>query len=318
MTRRSLLGATGALLACFAPGTGVAQQIVKPRPPLGGSGDPRIARWVGQVSAGFLQRTVETLSAVPTRWTESPNFPEVETMVLRLMRGHAAPGTEVARQAYRLPSGETRHNIVAGQPVTGREIIVVGAHFDSISEQPARLAPGANDNATGVAALVEAMRILTGEDLGRDLVFVAFSGEEQGLLGSTACRDVAVRDGWPIKLMINLDMLGWRPPDPARPFIVEYDRGNAVPDNDAASRSYGALAAQMAAAHTNLTVMHTDIWDSDYMPFEQAGFPCIGFYDGGAEGGIYHSSRDVADLVDFGRLEQATRMLVATIAAAAA
>jgi hypothetical protein len=41
--------------------------------------------------------------------------------------------------------------------------------------------------------------------------------------------------------------------------------------------------AQLAADYTSMTVEHTDIWSSDYMPFEAKGFPCIGLYDGGAD-----------------------------------
>ncbi len=117
--------------------------------------------------------------------------------------------------------------------------------------------------------------------------------------------------------MINLDMLAFHPASSQAPIIIEYDQGNAVAANDAAARRYAMMSAQMAAAHTSLSSTHTNIWDSDYMPFEADGFPCMGFYDGGADAPEYHTSADTVALMDFPRLEQVTRLLVATVATAA-
>ena len=74
---------------------------------------------------------------------------------------------------------------------------------------------------------------------------------------------------------------------------MEYDQGNRHPGNDAAARAYGLLMAQAAADYTTLEVEHTDIWNSDYMPFEAKGYACIGAYEGG-ENPYYHKSTDVA------------------------
>jgi hypothetical protein len=261
-----------------------------------------------QVDASALRDTVFTLSSFPTRWTDHPAFPVVEQWMADAFT------TAVTRQPFPMPSGKTRHNIIAGDPNSGREVVLIGAHFDSISESPSQLAPGANDNATGIAAMLEVHRIMAGVSTDREIVCVAFSGEEQGLLGSAACAEVAAQEGWPVAMMLNLDMLGWRPPRPDAPMVIEYDQGNASPTNDAAARAFGLRAAELAAAHTTLTTTHTDIWASDYMPFEARGVPAVGLYDGGAEGGHYHTIADTPDTVDFGRLEQATRLALAIVA----
>jgi len=270
---------------------------------------PRVAGLVGQVSAVRLRATVEGLTAFPTRWSPSPQFPAVEDWVARAM-GQA--GQPVARQGYTLQTGVTRHNIVAGNPLDPRGVVLVGAHFDSISERPGTDAPGANDNASGMAALIEAQRILAPLSFAHEIVFVGFSGEEQGLAGSTACANIAAREGWRVAMMLNLDMLARRRDTSDAPLFIEVDQGNATPANDRAAEAYGALAARLAAEHTSLATAHTDIWDSDYMPFEAQGFPCIGFYDGGAEAPEYHSSSDGTDRLDWHRLEQAARLVVAT------
>jgi len=269
LSRRSVL--LGAAAAGVTANLGFAQAVMADMSPL--------SALVDDVSAVRLRDTVLSLSSFPTRWTNGPGFAAIENWMVAAF-SEAAAGT-VTRQPYLMPSNKTRHNIVVGNPMDPRGVIVVGAHLDSISETPEVLAPGANDNATGIAALLEAHRILSPLTLGKELVFIAFSGEEQDLLGSAACAQIAARDGWPIELMINLDMLGYRPTNPAAPLIIEFDQGNALPGNDAAAATYGAMSARLAAEHTSLNTTHTDIWDSDYMPFEAMGFPCIGFYDGG-------------------------------------
>lgn len=296
LTRRAALIGAGAALAL-------------PRVARAQSGG--IAGLVDQVNAHALRDHVINLSAFPTRWTNHANFGAVEQWVVD------AFGPQATRQPYAMLSGKTRHNIIVGDATDPREMIVVGAHFDSTSEVPSADAPGANDNATGIAAVLEAHRILSPLTLDKQIVFMAFSGEEQGLMGSRAAAEVAARDGWPIRLMLNLDMLGFRPPQPGAPMIIEYDQGNAVPSNDVAARAFGQGAARLASAHTTLNTAHSDIWASDYMPFEARGFPCIGLYDGGAEDASYHSSLDTADRVSFNRLEQATRLTVAILAQAA-
>lgn len=299
LRRRAVLGGIGGGFAAgLWPHAALAQS--SPLPGL-----------LDQIRPNALRETVFAMSNFPTRWTDHPAFPAVEQWMVD------AFATTATRQPFQMPSGKTRHNIVAGDPNTGREVVLIGAHYDSISEDPSRSAPGANDNATGIAAMLEVHRILAGANTQREVVCVAFSGEEQGLYGSTACADIADQEGWPIALMLNLDMLGWRPPSPTAPLVVEYDQGNVTPENDASARTFGLRAAALAAEHTTLSTTHTDIWASDYMPFEARGFPAIGLFDGSTEGAQYHTSADTPDTVDYGRLTQATRLALAIVADAA-
>lgn len=307
--RDVLLGGLAAGLTF--PGRGWAEVPARP------VADPALAGIADQVLAQKLRDTVTGLASFPTRWTLSPNFDAVEDWVADAFSTGSATPWPVTRQAYQMPMGPGRHNILCGNPRTGREVILVGAHMDSISERPDLLAPGANDNATGIAALMECHRILSQYRFEREIVLIAFSGEEQGLRGASACSDIAVAEGWPIELMFNLDMLGFRPERADTPIIIEFDQGNRIRENDAPAARYAAMAAEVTAAHTTLSVAHTDIWNSDYMPFESAGFTCIGIYDDGAEGPFYHRSTDTPEQVDFDRLEQVVRLVVVTTAIAA-
>ena len=272
--------------------------------------DDPITGLVDQVSGAELTNHVLGLTSFPTRFTEHPDFPAVEAWVSGMMAAH---GT-VMRQPFVMPSGKERANLILGDVHDPRGVVLIGAHYDSASEDPMHNAPGANDNATGVAAMLEAYRVLSAAGLRKGVVAVAFAGEEQGFFGSAACAERAVAEDWPIEMMVNLDMLGWHPPDPNAPMIVEYDMGNAVADNDAAAAAFARMMAEVAARYTTLSTSHTDIWASDYMPFEAAGFPAMGLYDGGVESPRYGTSRDIPEVIDYDRLEQATRMVVAGVA----
>jgi Peptidase family M28 len=317
--RGAMLGGLAGLLlpAVARAGTAAAPGKI-PRPQVAFSvpdTDPRVGDLVEAVSQARIRSDIDALTGFSTRWSEAPDFAAVEDWVARALQ--AGGGQPATRQSYALPSGTLRNNILAGNPTGGRGVIFVGAHIDAMSERPGDLTPGANDNASGVAAMLEAQRVLSAHAFEREIVFVAFSGEEQGLAGSTAAARIAAREGWPIELMINLDMLGLRPATAAAPLYIEYDQGNATPANDPAARAYAAMAADMAAEHTGLTTTFTNIWDSDYMPFEAQGFACIGFYDGGAERPEFHTTRDLPALLDYPRLTEVTRALVATVATVA-
>lgn len=305
MDRRALLaGGVGALLA--APSLA--------RSP----GSPARGALAAQVSQARLRADVTALAELGTRWTPGAGFPAVEDWMTRAFAQAGALDKDIHRLPYDLRPDLRRHNILCGNPRAARGIVLVGAHVDSTSEDPDRLAPGANDNATGVAAMLEIRRILGPLDLPHALVCVAFTGEEQEQAGSSALARQATREGWRIRLMINLDMLGHRPDNPQTPMVIEYDQGNRRPDNDAGARRWGLRAVELAAEHTTGIAVETgDIWGSDYMAFEAEGHPCIGLYDNGVGAAQYHSTTDVPESVAFDRLEQATRLALVLTAEAA-
>lgn len=116
----------------------------------------------------------------------------------------------------------TSYNIVAGAPgknaALNEEYIVIGAHYDHLgyggpgsgSRMPDTLAVhyGADDNASGVAALIEMAHFAANNNNGRGLIFAAFGAEEMGLIGATAFTSDPPVELKNIKAMINLDMVG--------------------------------------------------------------------------------------------------------------
>ncbi len=141
--------------------------------------------------------------------------------------------------------------------------------------------------------------------------FIAFSGEEQGLLGSSAYADALQAAGVDVHRVINLDMVG-RPPEDGS-VVVESDMGNLVADNDAASQAFGEAMAQAAADYTDLPIKQGSIYASDYMPFEAKGHVVIGAYEG--EGNPhYHATSDTPDTLDYDNyLTGITRFTLATV-----
>ena len=138
----------------------------------------------------------------------------------------------------------------------------------------------------------------------------AASAARRGLFGSTACADAAAAEQWAIDVVINLDMVAFQTPH-GPTWCVEYDQGNHHPGNDPAAKAFGLLMAQAAADYTNLAIEHTDIWNSDYMPFEAKGYACIGVYEGG-ENPHYHKTTDTAATVNPSHLAEVSKMVLAT------
>ncbi|MGA0605674.1 M28 family metallopeptidase [Phenylobacterium sp. VNQ135] len=90
-------------------------------------------------------------------------------------------------------------------------VIVISGHLDSRVTDVMNAkddAPGANDDASGVAAVIEASRLLCKHDFPATLVFAALSGEEQGLLGGKVLADYAVSQGWRVEANLNNDIVG--------------------------------------------------------------------------------------------------------------
>ncbi|RKX31957.1 MAG: hypothetical protein DRP71_12690 [Verrucomicrobia bacterium] len=176
-------------------------------------------------------------------------------------------------------------NIVATKTGTRYpdEYVIVGGHYDSISGNPGILAPGAEDNGSGTAAVVEIARISAGRQFERTVQFVLFDSEEQGLYGSQHFVSEAVSAGREIIAAITMDMVAY------------YDTHYAV-------RIEGETPWEwlMSIMESN-TGLFTDIgnqkdynsWGSDHVPFQQAGIPAFLAidYDYGSYPG-YHQTND--------------------------
>ena len=108
-------------------------------------------------------------------------------------------------------SSSITNNVIAkktGSKYPNRQYIIC-AHYDNYSTSPNDTIPGADDNASGVAAVLEAARLLSGIITDYTVIFIAFDGEENGLNGSRLYADSAYIKGDTIKGVLNLDMIGY-------------------------------------------------------------------------------------------------------------
>jgi Peptidase family M28 len=281
--------------------------------------DSIIATAAALITAHDVERWITRLSEFPTRHTRSPHNAAAAQWLKA--ECEALGYADVTLHDFPI-DGVQRSNVVCTKP-GGSEpsrYVVVGAHYDSRAadlDDPSAAAPGADDNASGVAAMLGVARALASVDTHAAVRFIGFSGEEQGLVGSSAYAAFAADAGLDIPLMINLDMVG-HPVDLAqRTIIIEQDLGNAVLTNDAASQATAARMVQDAADHTSLSTMLGPIYSSDYMPFEAAGYVCVGAFDGADSEPFYHSSHDTLDKVDVGFCVQVARLVTATVLTAA-
>jgi Zn-dependent M28 family amino/carboxypeptidase len=195
-------------------------------------------------------------------------------------------------------------------------LILISAHYDNrmqnISQTNAR-APGADDNASGVAAILELARILSKVNLKNNIQFVLFSGEEQGQWGSTVYANHLQANDTRFNTVVNLDMIGY-PPHGLNKITVEYDQGNKITTNDIYSKNIAHFIENIASEYTNLeTSLHT-LGKTDLIPFEATGNIVIGLHDGGSElNPNYHNVSDTLSTLDIEYLASVTKLALATI-----
>ncbi|MFH1218929.1 MAG: M20/M25/M40 family metallo-hydrolase [Candidatus Eisenbacteria bacterium] len=121
-------------------------------------------------------------------------------------------GTTWENQRENLPAAniKTLKNIVATKPGTSStEQVIICGHADDISPDYNNLAPGADDNASGTAAAIEAARVMASSSFKRTIKFIGWSGEEEGLYGSGEYAAMAKARGDDIRGVLNFDMIGY-------------------------------------------------------------------------------------------------------------
>lgn len=210
------------------------------------------------------------------------------------------------------------NNVVAVKPGLSPSnfgCYVIGAHYDSVNSTSSSVTnrPGADDNASGVAGVLEIARVLSAYTFKATLVFIAFDNEEAGMNGSYhyVADSTSPTDGDPLKIwrtnvrgMISMDMIAYNPAgvnsnkaqiyggnsDPARP--VRTNLANALVQ-------FGGLAYDNSGANNS----------SDHGPFYYAGMDaCLLIEYNHGSNPYYHSSYDSVDSANYIDYEFATKM----------
>jgi hypothetical protein len=185
---------------------------------------------------------------------------------------------------------------------------ILGAHYDNVG---LAVAPGADDNASGSAAVMEAARVFSDYSFPFTIVFALWDEEEQGLIGSTAYAESAVFNNDSIMGYINMDMLGWD--------------GNNDSTADLHVRPVGSsllLADKAIDANTiyginlDLHIVNPGSSNTDHAPFWDNGFTAIGIdeeYDGDFNP-FWHSPADSLGQFNIPFYEKCAKLAFATLA----
>jgi len=273
-----------------------------------------------QISEERLRQDIRTLSTRwPTRHTFTKHHPDqvrwlserlTEVGWMSRSEQWTDPKRPDPREGFR-----PAFNVIGELRSAGaKSATVLCAHFDSRQQDinnPEAPAPGADDNASGVAVLLECARILARHtEPRRDHIrLVFFSGEEQGLLGSRWHADQpANRSG--VRFVLNLDQIGFPPPD--RALHVDRDTtGN--PTNNAESERLVNRVRKLAEEIGKIPTRVAPAEGSDYLSFERHGIPITGLYEAGKNYPHYHRHTDTWDKVDIPYVAAMAKVTLATV-----
>jgi len=266
---------------------------------------PRIEAILARIDSARIAGDVSALAALGTRMAILPGFSRATDLVRARME---QAGLQVELDPFPMGDDLQVSNVVALLPApgSGRPAILVTAHYDSIAFPDASVAPGAEDNGSGTAALLELGRVLAGEKLATELRLVAFAGEEEGLWGSrhlARTPDLAQQ----IQAVINMDMVGFHPVQ-ARPEVVL--------DGPRLARSLiGRLAwtsGIYGGPRTSGGIFSAA--RSDHRPFADLGIPALTIASLWVEAHPhYHTADDLPVHVDPQMVAAVTRLVAARV-----
>lgn len=261
--------------------------------------NPTTTRIVAKVDAARWFEDVSGLAAI-NRNSFSDELPHARDWLLQRF---ADAGLQTGTHSYTLNSSSCGTSLPDrtldnpwGFKRGGRradEWIVIGGHYDSRNavrcDGVSNVQPGANDNASGCAGALELARVFRNVPTERSLLFICFSGEEQGLVGSLRYVQDLIAEGRmaQIKHMVNLDMIG---------HAVSDNLDARVETNNAqqAMLAVYATAAATYAPELNLITSAATQAYSDHWYFLSQGVPAVFTWENGA--GIYPQYHQVGDV----------------------
>ena len=183
--------------------------------------------------------------------------------------------------------------IPGGDPAVAGEFVFVTAHYDHLGTSWGSMYPGADDNASGTAGLLELIRLLRHANPRRSIAFLAVSGEEEGLLGSEAYLANPPLPNETIKAEVNMDMIG-------RGRKGELHVMPARHDGYVTTLTQAAREVATAHGYTLAAGIEQHWHDSDHYSFARRGIPSICFNTG--LHADYHQPTDTPDKIDYRKL----------------
>lgn len=312
-------------------------------------GNHEIPKIVSEISAKNIEATIRKLVSFGTRNTLSEqNDPNRgigaarDWLYAEFQKAAAQSGGRmtVEKQAFeqakaaRVPQATMLTNIVATlrgtQPEATNRVYVVSGHYDSMCSSPTDAkcdAPGANDDASGTAAVLEMARVMARYKFDATIVFMTVPGEEQGLLGATYFAEQAKKNNMDIEAMFTNDIIGSslggngvRDPKTVRVFSEGVPSNETQPEamtrrsvggeNDSQSRQL----ARFIKETTERYVPSMKVWmiyrrdrygrGGDHQPFLERGFAAVRFTEPNENYQHQHQNVRIENGIQFGDLPQ--------------
>ncbi len=276
--------------------------------------DPLVEEMVTAVSEARVTGWVQALQDFDTRHTYTQGNTDAGDWLVDYFTDI---GVMVERHAFSF-SGHTEENIIARIPGTTYpdEIVIISGHFDSTSEQPTTLAPGADDDASAIAAVMEAAFISRDYPLQRTVEFICYNAEEQGRRGSIAVAQDYLAADKDIVAVLNADMIGYWPTGWGRDLDVAYEPvsewlADAV--ISACDRYVGIPISKKLSG----------VCRDDHVSFTALGIPAVTAMDcweahnggiGGESTPFYHRSTDTIETLNLPCMTQAIQVSIAALA----
>ena len=212
-----------------------------------------------------------------------------------------------------------QRNVIATLPGTGSHpgSIVLMAHYDSRGPDPNNgtgRAPGADDNGSGMALLLELARLFSSRTWNQTIIFAAFSAEEQGSYGSRHFVQDSMLDGQIFDVAINNDIVGGRPGIPQS--IRIFSAGPDTSDSRRLARYMDYIGGMYLPAFrvdVKDTLDREGRW-SDHREFVNAGVPSVRLTESEEDRDRQHSGADTSDQIDYDYLRQVTQLNLVVIA----
>lgn len=278
---------------------------------------------VGKITEEELRKYVQALQDIGTRYAPSQGNLRAANYLKNQFSSFGLEDVSFNEFSYYNSLTnlfETSRNIIASKPgaTEPEKIVIIGAHFDSISrrapdnrisaldkESPA---PGADDNATGTAVVLAAARLLNKYDFAYTIYFICFSAEEGGIYGSAHYAAESAKKGEDIIAVINVDMIGYTDQEPEDLDILANEDSTWLLDkivNNAPIYSPGLLIYRRI----------NDYYDgSDHAPFWNNGYAAICLMeDYYPSSRLYHSPQDTIETLNFSYFLNCTQLAVATL-----
>ena len=256
--------------------------------------------------------TVKSLAAYKNRYYQSPYGVKAAEWIASQFKersgSRADAKIELFQHKFKQPSVIAT---IPGQGPHANEIVVIGGHEDSINissifGSPEQVAPGADDNATGVATILEVYRVMiaSGFKNDRTLSFMTYAGEEKGLLGSQDIANRYKKDGKSVVAVVQFDMTGFDGSNDQVVFMTDFTNADLTKFTQVLMDTY------VKSRWSNDKCGYAC---SDHASWFKAGYPSVMPFEAtmGQDNKKIHTQNDVIDILDFNHSLHFTKLALA-------